>query len=187
MLVVIGSVAFLVAIRHAPAADVTAVAAYLASLIASFAVSAAYNIWPVSSTKWRLRRFDQSAIYLLIAGTYTPFLVVLQAWGALSIVWTVAFVGVALRICQPDRFDRLSIALYLLLGWSGVLMLDQVISGLPSATPWLIGAGGLIYSLGVIFHAWDSLRFQNAIWHGFVLVAASIHYAAVWSAVVATV
>lgn len=156
-------------------------AAYLVSLSFSFAASAAYNLWPVSRTKWLLRRIDQSAIYLLIAGTYTPFLAAADAWRSLALVWSAAVFGVVLRIWRPSGLDRLSIALYLLLGWSGVLMLGEVVPRLPSSTPWLIAAGGVIYSVGVIFHVWSRLRFQNAIWHGFVLVAAAIHYAAVWS------
>lgn len=182
--VAVGSIALAAAVRTASGAAIAATAAYLAALCLSFAASAAYNIWPPSATKWVLRRFDQSAIYLLIAGTYTPFLVTMSAWGALAGVWSAAAVGMALRMWRPGHFDRLSIALYLLLGWSGVLMLDRVITQLPAGVPWLIAGGGLTYSLGVIFHVWGRLRFQNAIWHVFVLAAASIHYLAVWSTMI---
>ncbi len=181
--VVIGSTALLAAVRNASGTEIAATVVYLVSLGLSFGASAAYNVWPVSDLKWLLRRFDQSAIYLLIAGTYTPFLAAMNAWGALLGIWSAAALGVALRILRPGHFDRLSVALYLLLGWSGVLMLDEVVSRLPAGAPWLIAAGGVVYSLGVVFHLWNGLRFQNAIWHGFVLVAASIHYAAVWSTV----
>ncbi len=81
---------------------------------------------------------------------------------------------------MPGRFDRLSILLYLALGWSGVMVYDTMVQSLPPAVFWLIAAGGMVYSLGVIFHVWERLRFQNAIWHGFVVVGAALHYCAVF-------
>lgn len=155
---------------------------YLLCLLTALALSATYNIWPVSPTKWFLRRFDHSAIYLLIAGTYTPFAVHMgdRALPLLAFVWGVAFVGIALKLLFPGRFDRLAILLYLALGWSGVFVYDTMIHSLSLTVFWLITAGGLVYSLGVIFHVWERLRFQNAIWHGFVVVGAGLHYCAVF-------
>ena len=92
-----------------------------------------------------------------------------------------AAAGVAIKVALPGRFDRLSIALYLLIGWSGLLIWESV-SLLPAMTLWLIVAGGILYSIGVIFHIWESLPFQNAIWHGFVLVASGCFYGAVFRA-----
>lgn len=175
-----GSIVLLAAVHARSAPGIAAVAVYLATLCASFAASAAYNLWPPSRWKWLIRRLDQSAIYLLIAGTYTPLFAALGACRALAAVWAFALIGVALRIARPDRFDRLAIALYLLIGWSGVAMIDDAIAGLPERALWLIVAGGLTYTSGVVFHVWSRLRFQNAIWHAFVLVAAAIHYAAIW-------
>jgi len=83
----------------------------------------------------------------------------------------------------PGRFERLSIVLYLLLGWSGVIAYDAAVSALPSSTLWLIAAGGALYSIGLIFHFCQGLRFQNAIWHAFVLLAAVCHYIAVVNSV----
>src|SRR5437660_891421 len=137
---------------------------------------------PVSPTKWLLRRFDHSAIYLLIAGTYTPFLALLKsgiAWTVLTTgLWSSALAGVLLKIALPGRFDRLSIALYLLMGWSGVMAYQHFIPVVPGMALWLLASGGIFYSLGTIFHLWETLRFQNAIWHGCVLIAASCHYCA---------
>jgi hemolysin III len=162
---------------------VAAVLTYAIALLAMLGFSAAYNMWPVSPAKWVLRRFDHSAIYLLIAGTYTPFIAQLKdnvASGALLTgVWLTACVGVVLKLVLPGRFDRAAVVLYLLLGWSGVMAYEPFIASLPNATFWLLGAGGVLYSMGVIFHVWQSLRFQNAIWHTFVLLAAACHYAAV--------
>jgi hemolysin III len=160
---------------------------YLAGLLAMLALSATYNMWPVCGAKWLLRRFDHSAIYLLIAGTYTPFLAQMKAAlssAGLTIgIWLVAALGIALKLLLPGRFERLSIILYLLLGWSGVIAYNAAVSVLPSSSLWLIAAGGALYSIGLIFHFWQRLRFQNAIWHAFVLLAASCHYIAVVNSV----
>ena len=163
--------------------EVTPILIYVIGLITMLATSAAYNMWPVSPAKWVLRRFDHSAIYLLIAGTYTPFLVqmknVLASVGLGVGVWLSAVIGIALKLALPGRFDRLAVVLFLLLGWSGVIAYDSLASALPSASLWLLAIGGILYSVGALFHVWRGLRFQNAIWHGFVLLAASCHYAAV--------
>jgi len=163
--------------------EVTPILIYVIGLITMLALSAAYNMWRVSPAKWVLRRFDHSAIYLLIAGTYTPFLVqmknVLASVGLGVGVWLSAVIGIALKLALPGRFDRLAIVLFLLLGWSGVIAYDSLASALPSASLWLLAIGGILYSVGALFHVWRGLRFQNAIWHGFVLLAASCHYAAV--------
>jgi hemolysin III len=98
--------------------------------------------------------------------------------GLLVAVWLVAIGGVLLKLLWPGRLDRLSVALYLLLGWAGAAAYP-VMATLPSSTLLLIAAGGVLYSAGVGFHLWESLRFQNATWHAFVLVAAGCHYTAV--------
>src|SRR5215469_3454771 len=156
---------------------------YVIGLVTMLGLSAAYNMWPVSPVKWVLRRFDHSAVYLLIAGTYTPFLAQMKnalASGSLGIgVWLSAAVGMALKLALPGRFDRLAIILCLLLGWSGIVAYDSLASAIPSSSLWLLAIGGVLYSLGTLFHVWQRLRFQNAIWHGFVLLAASCHYSAV--------
>ena len=173
----------LVATHSTKGVVAAAVLIYAAALLAMLGFSAAYNMWPVSHTKWILRRFDHSAIYLLIAGTYTPFIAQLKnsfaAGGLLTGVWLTVGVGVVLKLVLPGRFDRAAVVLYLLLGWSGVTAYGSFFASLPSLTFWLLAAGGVLYSMGVIFHAWRSLRFQNAIWHAFVLLAAICHYAAV--------
>jgi hemolysin III len=182
---VIGAVVIilLAAVNATQIVTVAAVITYAVALVAMFGFSAAYNMWPVSPAKWILRRFDHSAIYLLIAGTYTPFIAQLRdgvSSGTLfALVWLTAGVGVVLKLALPGRFDRVAVVLYLLLGWSGVMAYGSFIAALPPVTFWLLATGGLLYSAGVIFHVWQSLRFQNAIWHAFVLLAATCHYAAV--------
>jgi len=178
---------FAATLQGVGAAEVGSLAIYAFSLLAVLIISAIYNLWPPSPTKWHLRKFDHSAIYLLIAGTYTPFVMQmprgLESALLLAGIWTVSLVGMALKILLPGRFDRLSILLYLLLGWSGLLIYEQLLT-LPATTLALIVAGGLLYTAGVVFHLWQSLRFQNAIWHAFVLVAAACHYGAVFDCVI---
>jgi hemolysin III len=166
----------------------TAVLVYSTALLAMLGTSAAYNLWPVSPAKWVLRRFDHSAIYLMIAGTYTPLLTQIKASydtiGLLIGVWATALIGAGVKLLLPGRFDRLSIVLYLLLGWSVVLVYDAVLPALSISAILLLAIGGVLYSAGVAFHVWRSLRFQNAIWHAFVLVAAACHWGAVFRGVV---
>lgn len=156
---------------------------YGIGLVLCLSISFTYNIWPNSRTKWLLRRLDHSAIFILIAATYTPFLQrgSEDAWifAMLIAIWCIAAFGIALKCLFPGRYDRLAILLYLGMGWSGVMVMDPVSAYLPPVTVWLIVIGGLIYSLGVVFHIWERLRFQNAIWHAFVVAAAAVHYSAV--------
>ncbi|MGL3213485.1 PAQR family membrane homeostasis protein TrhA [Bradyrhizobium sp. BR 1433] len=170
--------------------DIAVVSVYVAGLLAMLVLSATYNLWPVSRAKWVLRRFDHSAIYLLIAATYTPFIVELKdstfAIALLVGVWCVAIVGIWLKLRYPGRFDRLSVGLYLAMGWSGIMLYDRVVKALPAMALGFVLAGGILYSLGVIFHSWRRLRFQNAIWHCFVLLGAACHYTAVFDVVLAS-
>lgn len=168
---------------YATPLDIVVSSIYVAGLLAMLSLSATYNLWPVSRAKWLLRRFDHSAIYLLIAATYTPFIV--EAKGSLLAialligVWCAAIGGIVLKLRYPGRFDRLAVGIYLAMGWSGVMLYDSMMGTLPALALGFVIAGGVLYSLGVIFHAWQRLRFQNAIWHGFVLCGAACHYTAV--------
>jgi len=168
---------------YATGRDIVGVSIYVAGLLTMLVLSATYNLWPVSRAKWVLRRFDHSAIYVLIAATYTPFIMEVRATffsvALLIGVWCVAIFGIVLKLGWPGRFDRLSVGLYLALGWSGIMLYDRVVQAVPKFALWFVLAGGALYTLGVIFHAWRRLRFQNAIWHGFVLLGAACHYTAV--------
>ena len=171
------------AIPHLSAASVSSLAIYAAASLAMFIFSAAYNLIPVVSWKDRLRRFDQAAIFMKIAGTYTPFtlLKIGGAWGIglLTAVWAVALSAAAAKLFLPGALDRISIGLYLVLGWAVLLVIRPLAAALPLDALILLAAGGGLYTVGVVFHLWKGLAYQNAIWHGFVLAAASCHYAAV--------
>lgn len=170
-------------LRATGARVATGVSLYAGGLMAMLWCSALYNMAPVGAFKRVLRRLDHAAIFVMIAGTYTPFSLELigGAWGAglLSFVWTAAALGVALKLLLPDRFERLSIVVYLLMGWSVLVALDPLLARISVPGLVLLGVGGILYSLGVVFHVWSRLPYQNAIWHGFVLAAASCHYAAI--------
>jgi hemolysin III len=169
---------------HRP--EIAPVTIYILGLLSMLGLSAAYNLWPISPRKWLLRRFDHASIYLLIAATYTPLIWHRQGGlptAILIIVWVTAVGGIVLKLGWPGRFDGLSIAFYLVLGWSGVLAYGPIVGALHPLTFRLIAIGGAIYSIGVPFHLWERLRFHTAIWHGFVLVAAVFHYTAVLSCV----
>jgi hemolysin III len=184
----IGAVAIVVIAVETDRIDVAPVVIYVVGLLAVLGLSAAYNMWPVSPTKWLLRRFDHSAIYLLIAGTYTPFLVQMKnavaSFGLGAGLWVSALIGVTLKLALPGRFDRLAIVLCLLLGWSGAIVYESFTSAIPGPSLWLLAIGGILYSVGTLFHVWEGLRFQNAIWHGFVLLGAACHYSAVLACLV---
>jgi hemolysin III len=181
---VVGAIVIvIVTANSAHSANMPSIVIYTVGLLSMLGLSAAYNTWPISQAKWVLRRFDHSAIYVMIAGTYTAFIGQMKgdfvSIGLLIGVWLTAVVGVTLKLLLPGRFDRLAVVLYLILGWSGVVVYEPVAAALPSLSIWLLVAGGALYSAGVVFHGWQSLRFQNAIWHGFVVVAACCHYSAI--------
>ncbi|MGV1770597.1 PAQR family membrane homeostasis protein TrhA [Agrobacterium vitis] len=167
--------------------EIAASCIYGLGLVLALGCSFTYNMWPRSTFKTYLRRLDHSAIFVLIAATYTPFL----ERGAdepailclLIGIWLTAITGIFLKCRYPGRYDRLAILLYLAMGWSGVLALEPISERLPPVTMVLIFIGGILYSAGVIFHVWERLRFQNAIWHGFVVAAAAVHYSAVVTAI----
>lgn len=158
---------------------------YMAGLVATFACSAAYNLAPAGRRRALLRRADHAAIFIMIAGTYTP--ISLLAIGGtlatvlLGFVWTGALLGAAMKLVAPARFERGSIAAYLLLGWVGVVALVPLSRSLSGWQLGLLAAGGLLYSLGVLVHLATRLRYNVAIWHGLVLAAAACHYGLVLS------
>lgn len=172
----------LTAMHTAPEA-IPALIVYVTTLVVVLGVSLAYNMAPVSPIKRLLARFDQAAIFLFIAGSYTPFLAVIGGTQAgavmMSLVWGASLIGVALKLIVPQRFGRLAILLYLAIGWSGIVVFQSLAQELPASTLWLLLAGGVTYSAGIVFHLWEKLKFQNALWHVFVVAGASLHLWAV--------
>lgn len=177
-----------IALLRGDAAEFTVLSIYGGGLLAMLGCSAAYNLTPTERWRDLLRRFDHAAIFAMIAGTYTPFTVLHLdgLWGAglTAVIWSAAASGIALRLWWPNRCEPCFIALYLALGWIGVVAIGPLLSSLGFWTVALIVTGGLLYSAGVVFHVWERLPFQRAVWHSFVIAAAGTHYAAVLSGII---
>jgi hemolysin III len=157
---------------------------YGTTLILLFLSSTLYHSFRGPRMKALFQVLDHAAIYLLIAGSYTPLtLVTLRGpwgWSLFGIVWFLAICGILTKALMPgDREHWLSTALYLVMGWLAVIAIGPIIRGLPPQGFWLIVAGGLCYSFGVIFFVWHKLKFSHAIWHLFVLAGSACHVVAV--------
>jgi hemolysin III len=159
---------------------ITSCAIFGGTLIFAYSSSTLYHAITNEKVKRIFRQFDHSAIYFLIAGTYTPIVLVLLeptwGWTIFTIIWTTAIVGVILKFVYPHRFKKLSVALYLLMGWFVIIAIKQLMLNMQSGGLWLMLIGGLFYSIGVIFYAWKSLPYNHAIWHLFVLGGSISHY-----------
>lgn len=172
------------ALVRGDAASVLGVSVYGGALVLMIAASAAYNIaegyhWGAARA-WLLRRLDHAAIYLKIAATYTPFALISGHGLAVTAgVWVAAVLGVALKIASPERWRWAAIALYLGMGWAGLLAGGALFAALPWAVIVLMVLGGLLYTLGVVFYVWDRLPFHLTVWHVLVLAASLVFYAAV--------
>ncbi|MEM9726025.1 MAG: hemolysin III family protein [Pseudomonadota bacterium] len=152
-----------------------------------FSISAAYHLFDWPRWRWLLRRLDHAAIFVKIAATYTPFATVSLAggWGEalLLMVWSIAAVGVPLKLFAPQRLERAAVALYLVQGWLVVLAFGPLAAALSPTALALLVSGGLLYTFGVVFFLWERLPFHNAIWHGCVLAASAMMYGAVLTGV----
>ena len=160
---------------------------YTACLVTMLGCSVAYHFSSNTPRRELLRKFDHGAIFLMIAGTYTPFTCRLDgAWaiGMTAAVWLGALIGVGVKLIRPRRLEGVSVVAYLALGWMILLGIRPLMDAVNGWTVALIGIGGVLYSLGVGFHLWRTLPFHNAIWHSFVLAAASCHYTAILHGVV---
>ncbi len=182
-----GIIAFSALFAHIAAdgsrADGIALAIYALTFFLMFGFSCAYNVMPPSPLKWRLRRFDHASIFLMIAGTYTALLArqaqSLWAGALIALVWAGALGGGALKLCFPGRWERLALALYILLGGAAITAIGPILAVLPGMTTLLVGIGGMLYLVGILFYLWHSLKFQSAIWHGFVSAAAGCQWAGI--------
>ncbi|QHM72302.1 PAQR family membrane homeostasis protein TrhA [Mixta intestinalis] len=157
---------------------------YGGSMILLFLASTLYHAIPWPRAKFWLKKLDHCAIYLLIAGTYTPFLLVgldsPLAHGLMVVVWCLALAGIIFKLVFAHRFKALSLITYLLMGWLSLIVIYQLAIKLDQGGVWLLAAGGLIYTLGVIFYAIKRIPYNHAIWHGFVLGGSICHFLAIY-------
>jgi hemolysin III len=163
--------------------EIIAVSIYAAGMVLMFSCSALYNIARKHRYREYFQRLDHSGIFLMIAGTYTAFTILMLKGGwalwLTALVWSVALVGIAIKLLWPKRLVGVTTGLYIALGWVGIIALEPIFTSLGVAALILLGAGGALYTVGVVFHLWERLPYQNAIWHGFVVAGAGTHYGAV--------
>jgi len=150
------------------------------TLIILYGASTLYHAITYHELKKRFQQFDHASIYLLIAGSYTH-VTLLKLGGVLgysifAFVWSVALIGIFLKFAYPGRFEKLSLVLYLLLGWLIVIAIKPLFEVMAPGGLWLLLAGGLFYTVGVIFYVWDTLPFNHAIWHLFVMGGSVSHF-----------
>ncbi|WP_192457643.1 PAQR family membrane homeostasis protein TrhA [Musicola keenii] len=163
---------------------ITSYSLYGGSLILLFLASTLYHAIPHQRAKRWLKKFDHCAIYLLIAGTYTPFLLVglnsPLADGLMITIWSLALLGVIFKLAFAHRFEVLSLITYLTMGWLSLIVIYQLAMTLSAAGITLLAIGGAIYTLGVVFYVSRRIPFNHAIWHGFVLGGSVCHFLAIY-------
>ena len=191
LLSIAGFVVLLVfAILRGGASHIVACSIYGATLIALYTASTLYHAVVSPRLKRGLRIFDHSAIYLLIAGTYTPFLLLYLrgpwGWSLFGVVWGLAFAGIVFKFWFVGHFEYVSTAIYLAMGWLVIIAAKPVLAHVPMATLLWLLAGGLFYTGGVVFYAWRRLPYSHAVWHLFVLAGSTCHYCAILRAVLHT-
>lgn len=167
---------------------IISVSVFGVTLIACYLASFLYHAIPHPAAKDTMRLLDHCAIFLLIAGTYTPFLLVSMrgaaGWLLFALVWGVAVAGIVFKVIYTHKYPRLSTAMYVSMGWIVVLALKPAIASIPPGALALMLVGGLTYTAGVIFYHWERLPFNHAIWHLFVMGGSAAHFLAVFYFVV---
>jgi hemolysin III len=156
---------------------------YGSSLVLLYLCSTLYHSFTKEKLKNLFARFDHAAIFLLIAGTYTPFLLTVLrgtfGWVLFGIIWGVAIAGVVIRSIYLTRFRKLMVGLYLAMGWMFVVAVGPMIKNLPQMSMIFLLLGGIFYSVGVVFYMWRNLKYGHGIWHLFVLAGSIMHFFAV--------
>ena len=157
---------------------------YGGSLILLYSSSTLYHSIHRIEIKRRLRQLDHAAIFILIAGTYTPFTLInlRDSWGLplFTLIWVVALAGVVIELATKLKYKKLSLALYLGMGWLVIIAIQPMLNNVATGGLLLLLAGGLSYSFGVIFYAWKKLFLHHAIWHLFVLAGSILHFLSVY-------
>lgn len=169
---------------HADMLSLASLSIYGASMIVLYLASTLYHAVPFEGAKRALKTFDHCAIYLLIAGTYTPFLLIALrtplAMTLMAVIWGIALIGIVLKIVFVYRFKRLSLAMYLTMGWLSLIAVYQLALSLAPGGLILLALGGVIYSVGVVFYINKRIPYNHAIWHVFVLGGTVCHFLAIY-------
>jgi hemolysin III len=156
---------------------------YGVTLIVLYLASTLYHSFQYPRVKQVFKKFDHASIYLLIAGTYTPFLVVaiqgVWGWALLVIIWSLALIGISFKAFFIHRFKTVSVITYILMGWLCIVALNQMLTSIPIGGLIWLAAGGIFYTVGVIFYAMKNVPYTHAVWHVFVLAGSICHFFAV--------
>lgn len=176
-----GSVVVTLAAVYGSHLEVAACAIYAASLFLLYTMSTLYHAFPFPRVKYVFRIFDHSSVFLLIAGTYTPFMLItlkgnVRGLIIFTIVWAAALIGITLNAFSVNKFAKLSLVLYLVMGWSVVLAIGDVVAALSFGGVVLLILGGVFYTAGVAFYAIKRVRYFHSVWHLFVLAGSIMHY-----------
>jgi hemolysin III len=163
--------------------EIASCAIYGSTLVALYTTSTLYHSVAEPQKKRFLRTLDHIAIFLLIAGTYTPFVLIALrgtwGWALFAITWTLAVLGVIVELSAMRHFRGVMVTLYIVMGWVGLIAIKPLVAALPVPGLWLLFGGGVSYTSGVLFYSWHSLRYHHAVWHLFVLGGSVLQYFAV--------
>lgn len=174
--------------RHGDAWHVVSTAIFGTTLVLLYTASTLYHSLRGKQLKVRLQKFDHAAIFLLIAGSYTPFVLVTLrgpwGWSLFGVVWGLAVAGVTIKFWLAGRFKLVSTLIYIAMGWLVMVAIKPLVAALPSGGIKLLVAGGLCYTGGAVFYLWKRLPYHHAIWHLWVLAGSACHWAAVFVYVV---
>lgn len=172
------------AVRYGDPYRIVSVSIFGATLVIAYLASTLYHMWSEPNIKHVFRLFDHASIYLLIAGSYTPFTLVLirggWGWSLFGIVWGLAVFGIVFKLVSSQRFRNITVAIYLGMGWLGIVAAKPVASAMPPGCLVWVVLGGLMYTGGIAFYLWRKLPFHHAIWHLFVMAGSFSHFVAVY-------
>ncbi len=179
-----GAVLITLTAMHGDVWAITGASIYVATLVLLFTASTLYHAIPHDVAKARLKVLDHCAIFLLIAGTYTPFTLVglresSWGWTLFFVIWTIAVAGIIFKLFYTGRFKLVSTLIYILMGWIAVVAVVPMTRALPASTLLLLLAGGIAYTAGTYFYMSRKIRYAHAIWHLFVVAGATLHFIAV--------
>ena len=168
------------AVQNGSPLQVISFSVYGGTLVIQYLASTLYHSFQHPPLKRIFQVIDHASIYLLIAGTYTPFLLVgvqgKLAWTFLALIWGIAILGISFKALFFDRFQRLSVLAYILMGWLGIVLIQELLVTIPIGGLIWMAVGGVIYTIGVIFYALNKIRYMHAVWHFFVLAGALCHW-----------
>lgn len=173
-----------IGVAHKDIIQIVSFSIYGVSLILLYLASTLYHAIPNPGTKRKLRVFDHAAIYLLIAGSYTPFLLIglkgTWGWTLMAVIWGLALLGVSFKLLFIEHFQKLSVLTYILMGWISVIMIKEMVANIPIGGLIWLAAGGVFYTVGVIFYALKKVPYMHGVWHLFVLGGSLCHFIAIY-------